>query len=563
MFDKKTKKHQAPAPRPINGSTASPLEQAVKAREEQAQLADRLAGVDVAHLQQAETDPALLEHADTERQTVHALELTREREVRELAINRSYERQRREVEDESTWATAQQERTRRQVTRGIADADHAARDVDAIEGALDETRPATAATKLARAQEKVVCAFLGFGAAGSLLSAIGIANALHSGTTAAWSGAIATAAIVEIPSTLLASFVIWTQGFLNRMTRANVQVQEEDGTTVRMDPMAALPNWVRPLAWRVVAGLLAFSVLINLWGAAVVGVGMWGVIGAVGAVIAAASSLLGWAFSLQASAVISANMDSPGVSDSLEERRRVASGADIPWQDTTQDGGRPAGGDLIDGQVLEALLAHEDTRRRVVDVIADMETALGPVPDDASDLTPPAAPEVDGPTRSELRELPYESAEPENGSTASDQHEHPAEAEEAAEDGPTVSDQEEHDDTEEVPPTAEATRAVTERAETRRAQALALWEQGWCAGEIADQVNQTKRTIRSYLAEHGVHRADLEQRNRDRVKAYIDHEGPQITTRRLAEDLHLTRTEAKTARTQLAEDGVEAFPADQ
>src|SRR5699024_3824696 len=146
---------------------------------------------------------------------------------------------------------------------------------------------------------------------------IGIAHALHSGTAAAWSGAITTAAIIEVPSTLLAAFVIWTQGFLHRMTRAEVRMQEEDGTTVRVDPLASLPGWVRPLAWRVVAGLLAVSVLVNLWGAFWIGVGMWGVIGAVGAVIAATSSLLGWAFSLQASAIIAANMASPGVSDAL------------------------------------------------------------------------------------------------------------------------------------------------------------------------------------------------------------------------------------------------------
>ena len=564
-WNKNKKKGAAPSPesvpRPTSaGTVLSPLEKAVEAREEQAALADRLAGIDVAHLLRPETDPTLLDHAEAERRRVHALELTRSREVRELKVNRDYEQLRREVDTESTWAQARQERVSRQVQRGIADADHAARDVAAIEGALDETRPATAATKLARVQERIVAAFLLFGGAGSVLSAIGIAHAIQAGTTAGWAAAIIAAAIVEVPSTTLASFVIWSQGLLQRLNRADVAIKEEDGTTVRVDPMASLPGWVRTLAWRVVAGLLAFSVLVNGWGAFWVGVGLWGVIGAVGAVIAAASALLGWAYSLQSSAIISANMASPGVADSLEERRRVASGADIPWQapETGQEHGQtpdaPVGEKEL-STMLEALLAHEDTRRRVVDVIADMETAISPLPDDASELTP----EIEhGPTRSDLRELTDGDNGPEDGSTVSDLGEHAPEAPEEPEDGSTVSDQAEHD--EDAAPTDAATRAVTERAARRRNDALALWDQGWCAPEIADQMGQTKRTIRGYLADQGVTADQMDQRIRDRVAAYIEHKGPQVETRSMARDLHLTRTEAKDARQALAEAGEQVFP---
>ncbi|MBB5495769.1 hypothetical protein, partial [Nocardiopsis metallicus] len=286
----KTKNRAAPAPGPVNAHSV--LERAVAAREHQATMADRLAKVDITRLQQAETDPALLAHSDAERQRVHALELTRRREVRELQVNRNYDQLRREVQVEDTWATARTERVNRQVQRGLADADHAAKDVEAVEAALAETRPATAATKAARWQERVVAAFLVFGAAGSVLSAVGIAHAIHGGTTAGVAGAIAMAAILEVPSTLLASFVIWSQGFLARVNRSEVSLTEEDGTTVRVDPLAALPGWTRTLAWKVVAALLAFSVLVNLWGAFWVGVGMWGALGAAGAVIAAASALL-------------------------------------------------------------------------------------------------------------------------------------------------------------------------------------------------------------------------------------------------------------------------------
>lgn len=577
-WNKNKKKGAAPSPEPVPrptsaGTVLSPLEKAVEAREEQAALADRLAGIDVAHLLRPETDPTLLDHAEAERRRVHALELTRSREVRELKVNRDYEQLRREVDTEATWAQARQERVSRQVQRGIADADHAARDVAAIEGALDETRPATAATKLARVQERIVAAFLLFGGAGSVLSAIGIAHAIQAGTTAGWAAATIAAAIVEVPSTTLASFVIWSQGLLQRLNRADVAIKEEDGTTVRVDPMASLPGWVRTLAWRVVAGLLAFSVLVNGWGAFWVGVGLWGVIGAVGAVIAAASALLGWAYSLQSSAIISANMASPGVADSLEERRRVASGADIPWQapETGQEHGQtpdaPVGEKEL-STMLEALLAHEDTRRRVVDVIADMETAISPLPDDASGLAPDDAestPEIEhGPTRSDLRELSRGETDKtvdDNGFAKSDLGEHAPESAENTDSGSARSDQAEH--TPQVAPTNAATRAAAERADQRRADALNLWEQGWCAPEIAAQMSRDKRTVRSYLADQGVTAEEMDQRIRDRVAAYIEHKGPEVKTRALARDLHLTRTEAKDARERLAAEGVQVYDPNQ
>nr|WP_012954653.1 helix-turn-helix domain-containing protein [Nocardiopsis sp. 90127]ABD48729.1 pSQ10.6c [Nocardiopsis sp. 90127] len=522
------------------------LERAVAAREHQAALADRLAGVDVKRLQRAETDPALLTHADTERTRVHALELTRRREIRELEVNRGYDRLRREVEVEDAWATARTERVHRRVQRGLADADHAAKDVEAVEGALDETRPATAATKMARSQERIVTAFLLFGAAGSVLSAAGIAHALHGGTSAGVAGAIVAAAVVEVPSTLLASFVIWSQGFLQRLNRSEVSLQEEDGTTVKVDPLAALPEWTRTLAWKVVIGLLAFSVLLNVWGMAWVGVGMWGALGAGGAVIAAASALLGWAYSLQSSAIIAANLASPGVTDVLEERRRVASGADIPWQAATEtpESGRPPVGESELGAVLEALLAHEDTRRQVVDVIADMETAISPFPDDAASLTGPET----GSARSDLRELPEDETGAETGSAWSDQAEHEPEPVEEPETGSARSDQAEHAP---APSNAPAVRAASEAADQRRADALALWEQGWSAQEIAAQMNRDKRTVRGYLTDQGVTAAAMDQRVRERVAAYIEVHGQDVQTRPMAADLHLTRSEAKAARAAL------------
>lgn len=547
---KRKRKDVAPVPRPADPHSV--LERAVAAREHHAGLADRLAGVDVKRLQQAETDPALLEHADTERQRVHALELTRRREVRELEVNRGYDRLRREVETEDTWAQARTERVNRQVQRGIADADHAAKDVQAIEGALDETRPATAATKLARFQERVVAAFLVFGAAGSVLSAIGIAHAVHGGTGAGAGGAIATAAILEVPSTLLASFVIWSQGLLQRLNRAEVEITEEDGTAVRVDPLAALPQWTRTLAWKVVAGLLAFSVLVNIWGLVFVKVGVWGALGAVGAVIAAASALLGWAYSLQSSAIISANMASPGVTDALDDRRRVAAGADIPWESAEHDQGREAavgtqpGGEL--SAVLEALLAHEDTRRQVVDVIADMETSISPFPDDAASLAEPTLDETaieDAPTDSDLPELTGGETVEGNGSARFDQAEHASKPAEEGEDGSARSEQAERDQTD------AATRAASERADQRRADAVALWEQGWCAPEIAAQMGRDKRTVRGYLTDQGVSGEEMTQRIHERVATYIEHQGQGVQTRAMARDLHLTRTEAKAARAVL------------
>lgn len=548
----KERKRKDVAPVPPPADPHSVLERAVAAREHQAGLADRLAGVDVKRLQQAETDPALLAHSDAERQRVHALELTRRREVRELEVNRGYDRLRREVETEDTWATARTERVNRQVQRGIADADHAAKDVQAIEGALDETRPATAATKAARAQEKIVAAFLVFGAAGSVLSAVGIAHAIHGGTAAGVAGAIAAAAILEVPSTLLASFVIWSQGFLARLNRSEVNVQEEDGTTVRVDPLAALPQWTRTLAWKVVAGLLAFSILVNLWGMAFVGVGVWGALGAAGAIIAAASALLGWAYSLQSSAIISANMASPGVTDALDERRRVAAGAEIPWESAEHDQGREAavgtqpGGEL--SAVLEALLAHEDTRRQVVDVIADMETSISPFPDDAASLTESTSEETaieDGSTAPDLPELTGGKTVEDNGSARFEQAEHAPEPAEEGEDGSARSEQAERDQTD------AATRAASERADQRRADAVALWNQGWCAPEIAAQMGRDKRTVRGYLTDQGVSGEEMTQRIQERVAAYIEHQGQQVQTRAMARDLHLTRTEAKAARAAL------------
>ncbi|MBB5495813.1 helix-turn-helix domain-containing protein, partial [Nocardiopsis metallicus] len=254
----------------------------------------------------------------------------------------------------------------------------------------------------------------------------------------------------------------------------------------------------------------------------------------------------GWAYSLQSSAIIAANMASPGVTDVLEERRRVASGADIPWQAATEtpESGRPPVGESELSAVLEALLAHEDTRRQVVDVIADMETSINPFPDDAASLTDSKG----GSARSDLRELPENTGGDQNGSAVSDQAEHAPESEEETEAGSAGSDQAEH---EVEPVNAPAVRAASEAAEQRRTDALALWEQGWSAQEIAAQMRRDKRTVRGYLTDQGVTAAAMDQRVQERVAAYIEAHGQDVQTRPMAADLHLTRSEAKAARAAL------------
>ncbi|KOX11843.1 hypothetical protein ADL05_23070 [Nocardiopsis sp. NRRL B-16309] len=115
----------------------------------------------------------------------------------------------------------------------------------------------------------------------------------------------------------------------------------------------------------------------------------------------------------------------------------------------------------------------------------------------------------------------------------------------------------------EVQGAALARQRLIEQTARRRADAMALWKQGWCAPEIAHQMGRDKRTIRSYLAEEGVTATDMERRIRDRVQAYIEHKGPDTETRAMARDLHLSRNDAKDARERLAADGHQVYGTEQ
>ncbi|TMZ70517.1 hypothetical protein EMG21_27900 [Klebsiella pneumoniae] len=328
-------KSRPPAPEPGAAGPATAPEGVVESYTAQAQAATRLAGVDVRHLQSWQTNPRTLADLEQARDAAHreAIGLWGERE--RINARAEHARARDTVERDRRWAQAAAAREDRAIGQGMAEADEAAADVEAITQARSATRPATAATRLARSQSRIAGAYLVGGAAGSVMSAVGIAAAVHAGTAAGLWAAAALAAVVEVPTTLLASGVIWSQGHIARNTRTGARV-EPDGTRVRLAPQ--VPAWAGRLPRIAVALLLAVSVSINAWG--VLGgasTGVLGVMGMVGAGIAALASLLGWAYSVQSAAVIAANMTDASVAGDLAERRRTAAGAYIPTRHTAAE----------------------------------------------------------------------------------------------------------------------------------------------------------------------------------------------------------------------------------
>jgi hypothetical protein len=519
------------------------LTEVVKAYAAQAAAADELAQVDTKRLDTPTANPNALATLNRERDAAarEKIELDFERE--RLVARDEHQALLDQIAQRRTRATAVTARSERAVTEGLADADEATAQLATIREFEAEASPAAAATALTRAvrgwrREEFVNAIVG-----SALSAVGIAALLVAVTSLTWWTAPLVAAAAE---------VVLTMRVVRLISQRATLAERHKGRELSQEGRAALT-----FMGRQIIALLAASVLVNIAGL-VVATGWLGLIGVIGAVAAAVSSWSAARVSVAVTETVRSNVAAWQGSDwerAREELRARAAGAHIP----TPEEAPPAPTNPVDTDPEQK---ETERIRRILAGLADEQiAALADRGTDAIqallDRTPPATEDRPGPARSDLRELAPGETVDEHGSAGSDLGEHAPEPAEEPVNGSAESDLGEHPS--ESAPTDAATRAAAERADRRRADALALWKQGWSAPEIADQMGRDKRTVRGYLTDQGVSAADLDQRIRDRVAAYIECHGVAVQTRAMAADLHLTRTEAKTARERLAADGVKVY----
>jgi hypothetical protein len=537
----KPKKPRPGAPAPIEPALAVDLTQVVADYAAQAKAADSLAEVDTTHLDTPHANPAALATLTAERTRTarEKIELDFERE--RLTARDEHQVLLDQIAQRRHRATAVTARSERAVTEGLADADEATEQLATIREFEREASPAAAATALTRAvrgwrREEFANAIVG-----SALSAVGIAALLVAVTSLTWWTA---------PLVAVAAEVVLTMRVVRLISQRATLAERHKGQSLSAEGRAALV-----FMGRQIIALLAVSVLVNLAGL-VVATGWLGLIGVLGAVAAAVASWSAARVSVAVTETVRSNVKEWQGGDwerAREELRTRAAGAHIPTPEDAPTA--PARQEQTEQDETERV-------RRILAGLADEQiAALADRGTDALqallDRTAPATEDRPGPARSDLRELAPGETVANHGSAGSDLGEHTPEAPEETEDGSAEPDQAEHPA--EPAPTDAATRAAAERADQRRADALTLWQQGYCVPEIAAQMGRDKRTVRGYLADQGVTTADMDQRVRDRVAAYIEHHGAAVQTRAMAADLHLTRTEAKTARERLAADGVQVY----
>jgi hypothetical protein len=530
---------------PESDEPAVDLTEVVKAYAAQAKAADELAQVDTTHLDTPEANPQALATLTTERTRTarEKIELGFERE--RLVARDDHQVLLEQISQRRTRATALTARTERSVTEALADADEAAAELTEVRAFERSASPATATRRLMQAVRGWRREEFAYAIAGSGLSAAGMSALIIAAMSLTVWGAVPIAVALEVVLTVRVIRLIGQRAEL---------AEQHKGQKLKADSAGA--KALTFLTSQIV-GLLAVSVLINLVGLLFFDTSILGALGAVGAGAAALASWSAWQASVAAAETVRSNVQAwqgGNWEAARQDLRARAAGAHIPTLDEpAADTGRDqkAAPDAVEQ-------AEADRLRRILAGLADEQiAALADRGTDAlSVMLDRVRPEA-GPARSDLREHSTDETVAEDGFADSDLAERTPEPAEATEDGSVDSDQAERE--EDTTPTDAATRAAVERAEQRRTDALALWNSGWCAQEIAQQMGRDKRTVRTYLQESGVTADQMEQRVRDRVQAYIEHKGPHAETRAMAADLYLTRTEAKAARERLAADGIEVY----
>ncbi|WP_148046412.1 tripartite tricarboxylate transporter TctB family protein [Halostreptopolyspora alba] len=284
--------------------------------------ADSLAATDTTNVT-ARTNPRTLQHQMASQDALHRELIDLEDARARLSATREHERELERARREQRWAQARDEREDRAIREATADATEAAEDLAAIRGWEREESPATAARRVSRARTRWAREFLAFSVVASAVSALGLASLVMAAMGAGLWAAVATGVAVETVLTVLVTRIIAFQAHLDTNRKGE-------------RPKEGLRGEVYP--WVLMVGLLSISVALNGAGL-VVGTGLYGVVGMVGAVVAALCAGMAWVSSNAAADVIAVNVEAFQGSEWKKHRAELhqrAAGGDIPHPETSE-----------------------------------------------------------------------------------------------------------------------------------------------------------------------------------------------------------------------------------
>jgi len=208
------------------------------------------------------------------------------------------------------------------ITYRLDERDRAADRIRRIEDARAAHDPATAAADLTRITTSRVRRYLAISWVMSALAAVGIGASIYLADWPLWM-AIAIGLAAEAGLSYLVGSIISDQSEARRRIGL---AKSADGTRIDVD----LPRWVRVLPWAGVGSLLAASIGVNVYGFAVIGTGELGILGVIGAAVAALAVALAWAYSAQTAAIVTSLLADADIQAGADELAAVASGGRIP-----------------------------------------------------------------------------------------------------------------------------------------------------------------------------------------------------------------------------------------
>ena len=299
--------------------------------------ADALADARASQVTDPLSNPDTVGHLRDRARALSVTEIDAQHDERAHALAVAARRRRVEVEAAET-----------EIAYRLDERDRAADRIRRIEDARAAHDPATAAADLTRITTTRVRRYLVISWLMSGLAAVGI------GASVALAGwplpmAIAVGVAAEAGLSYLVASIISDQAEARRRVGL---ARTADSTRIDVD----LPRWVRVLPWAGVGGLLAASIGVNTFGL-IVGTGELGLLGVIGACVAALAVLLAWAYSAQTSAIVTSLLADAGIQAGADELAAVAAGERIPTYTT------PAApqASVVDREaILDALAADPD-----------------------------------------------------------------------------------------------------------------------------------------------------------------------------------------------------------
>lgn len=276
--------------------------------------ADALADARASQVTDPLSNPDTVGHLRTRARELSLAEIDAQHDERSHALAVAARHRRVEVEAAET-----------EIAYRLDERDRAADRIRRIEDARAAHDPATAAADLTRITTSRVRRYLVISWLMSGLAAVGIGASV---TLAGWPlpMAIAVGVAAEAGLSYLVASIISDQAEARRRVGL---AKAADRTRIDVQ----LPRWVRVLPWAGVVGLLTVSVGVNTFGL-IMGTGELGLLGVIGACVAALAVLLAWAYSAQTSAIVTSLLADAGIQAGADELAAVAAGERIPTYTT-------------------------------------------------------------------------------------------------------------------------------------------------------------------------------------------------------------------------------------